>query len=184
MLSEKLKDQTKTNHQLLEKKLIVKLKGINHKADYIKLLQLFGSYFSGLDHLISLHLNKLSLPDYGKRRKANLIAADLISLGAKPFTPAEDRLLPQILNHAQSLGALYVIEGSTLGGQIISQLLVRQLGDISAISFFSGYGADTMAMWQKFKAVLDLAENEPGDEIIATANETFLKFSQWLDAND
>jgi heme oxygenase len=49
-------------------------------------------------------------------------------------------------------GVLYVIEGSTLGGQIIVRHLERNLGLTreSGARFFHGYGADTEAHWQEF----------------------------------
>jgi heme oxygenase (biliverdin-IX-beta and delta-forming) len=184
MLSTELKNHTKSSHQQLEKKLMLRLRGVKNNADYATLLHLFYGYFAGLDQLINLNLNIDVLPDYSKRRKADLIAADLTILGDVRFTPVQESALPQIQNHAQALGALYVTEGSTLGGQIISQILTRQLGPIEALSFFSGYGADTMSMWEIFKDALDRPENQPGYQIIAAANDTFLKFGEWFDAND
>jgi heme oxygenase len=184
MLSTELKNHTKSSHQQLEKKLMLRLRGVKNNADYAALLHLFYGYFAGLDQLINLNLNIAVLPDYSKRRKADLIAADLTILGDVQFTTVPSSALPQIQNHAQALGALYVIEGSTLGGQIISQILVRQLGPIEALSFFTGYGADTMSMWQVFKTAIDHPDNHDGDKIIAAANDTFLKFGEWFDAND
>src|SRR5690606_25688073 len=94
--------------------------------------------------------------------------------------------LPEIINHYQALGALYVIEGSTLGGQIICKMLAQQLDrtDFSQMSFFGGYGDQTENMWQKFKQSLDQPVYIPGhDTIIEAANQTFMKFGKWFDKN-
>jgi len=61
--------------------------------------------------------------------------------------------LPEIKNTAQAFGALYVIEGSTLGGQIIKKMVQKQLcmeGN-NGLSFFDGYREATSDMWQVFK---------------------------------
>lgn len=151
--------------------------------DYAALLQIFYSYFGGLEQLIQDHLTVSSLPDYEKRRKANALATDIeLSRGKLPPL-APQHFLPVIRSHAAALGALYVMEGSTLGGKIISQMLEKQLGLTRGLSFFKSYGDDTMQMWQRFKSALDEEENLPESEVIAAANETFLKFSEWFDIN-
>jgi len=82
------------------------------------------------------------------------------------------------------LGALYVIEGSTLGGTIISKMIKQQLAipDNKGLSFFNGYGSETEKMWQDFKLFLD-RPLKPAEEavVIRSANDTFNKFGQWFD---
>ena len=91
--------------------------------------------------------------------------------------------LPEISGHAAALGAMYVIEGSTLGGQIICNMLKKQLKIEDGLSFFSGYGEQTIPMWKRFQAVLDLPGSQQGDKIIEAANDTFGKFEVWFDLN-
>jgi heme oxygenase len=126
------------------------------------------------------------LPDYSQRRKTSALAGDLVSLEAKQPLLATEQQLPEIHNHLQALGALYVIEGSTLGGKIISKMINQQLGltDGLGLSFFDGYGNDTELMWQRFRQSID-QQVKPADEqiIIQSANDTFLKFSNWFDAH-
>jgi heme oxygenase len=181
MLTEELKEQTKNNHQLLEKKLVAFMRAMRTQNDYLKLLAIFYSYFGGLEHQIQNHLQITQIPDYASRRKAAALSADIEILGGKQPAIATSQFLPEISNHQQALGALYVIEGSTLGGKIISQMINKQLGLTEGLSFFKSYGEETMAMWQKFQAILDQPENLPGTEMIQTANETFFKFSEWFD---
>ena len=186
MLSEKLKENTKTDHQLLEVKLVAFIKAIRTTADYIKLLQLFHSYFGGLELLINQNFDTAHLPDYTLRRKTLALANDLSQMHAPIQALAAGDELPQISDHFQALGALYVIEGSTLGGSIISKMMQKLLPDDDlGLSFFNSYGEDTIRMWQVFKQSLDDEYNVPEqDKIILSANETFIKFSSFFDNQD
>jgi len=184
MLSEKIKEVTRINHQLLEKKLITNMRTIRDINDYANFLGLFYSFFGGLETLIDKHISSLTLPDYKSRRKTSLLADDLIALkGALiPLAPAER--LPVIDNHYQAMGALYVIEGSTLGGHIICKMIRQQLNmpHLSALSFFNGYGDQTEQMWHTFKSFIDSPLKAADEEkVIHSANETFMKFGQWFD---
>ena len=185
-LSEKLKEGTKNNHQNLEKELLKRLKIIRSSNEYAELLTHFYSFFGGLELCIDKHLDLNILPDYPYRRKTSAILNDLRCIDAVLPALAEKSALPEIGNHFQALGALYVIEGSTLGGQIICKILRGQVSciDPAAMSFFSGYGDQTYQMWNVFKQAIDLIK-EPEDEnmVIVSANHTFLEFSNWFGKN-
>jgi heme oxygenase len=184
MLSEKLKEETKQNHQQLEKKLIVFMRNIRTKEDYANLLMLFYSFFGGLELAIDKHFDVSYLPDYNLRRKTSSLADDLLQLGSVLPALANAEKLPSIDNHLQASGALYVIEGSTLGGKIISKMIRQQLNfnDNYGLSFFNGYGNDPEKMWQTFKLFLDKPISPAEEEIvIQSANDTFKKFSDFFD---
>jgi heme oxygenase (biliverdin-IX-beta and delta-forming) len=186
MLSQNLKKETIFNHQQLEKKLVSKMREMQNVDDYTSLLQVFYSYFGGVETLVNSHIDIKQLPDYAQRRKTQQLVSDLTALDANVPLAADAEYLPIITNNAQALGAMYVMEGSTLGGQIIKKMIHKQLGIEAdgAISFFNGYGDHTVKMWDTFKDVLDRTETqETKDIIIATANETFQKFSEWFDVH-
>ena len=182
MLSETLKQFTLPAHQELEKKMIVEMRGMRSLDDYARLLQLFYSYFGGLERLVDSLVDEKVLPDYPARRKTAAIAADLHILNAT--IPAISDHLPEITNPAEALGALYVMEGSTLGGQHIKKIVAKQLdieGDC-ATSFFGGYGENTASMWESFKQALDNYSSPAYDPlIIESANQTFQTFSRLFD---
>jgi heme oxygenase len=183
MLSDKLKESTKQNHQQLEKALVGKLKTIRSANDYTGLLKLFYGYFGGLEQKINKIIDTEFLPDHMERRKTKAIADDLLSLGSEIPEQATGNSLPVIANHLQALGALYVIEGSTLGGKIISKMMQQQLNlGGKGLSFFAGYGDRTERMWDSFKSTLNKQAETPARqaEVIAAANETFLKFGEWF----
>lgn len=185
MLAEKLKKNTLHSHQQLEKMLVGRMKAIRSKEDYVKLLQLFYSYFGGLETLIDKYIGKSELNDYEERRKTQALANDIETLGGKLMPKANAENLPEINNVLQAYGALYVIEGSTLGGKIISKMMAQQLGlnGGKGLSFFNGYGEDTDNKWEYFKNALNkLTKSSDKDKLVTdSANETFDKFKQWAE---
>lgn len=184
MLTDELKQNTLHNHQIVEKKLIAKIRQIQSPEDYLGLLKIFYGYFGGLECLINTHLLMGKLPDYHLRRKADALKKDIEYLNGEIPDFAYGIQLPHIASHQDALGAMYVIEGSTLGGKIISQMIRKQLGISGGMDFFESYGDNTMIMWKAFQAILNQPENSTSSEIITAANETFLKFSEWFDLND
>ncbi|EHQ28670.1 biliverdin-producing heme oxygenase [Mucilaginibacter paludis] len=187
MLAEQLKHDTLESHQALEKILITKIRAIRSTNDYINLLQLFYTYFGGLEKQMSTMLVSDILPDYHDRRKAASLAEDITALGATPAELAATGSLPVLGSVPAALGALYVIEGSTLGGQVISRMIAGQLTlpEQLGLSFFTGYGAETQPMWQKFKNSINGLALTPEEALamIDAARETFVKFKKWMDSH-
>jgi heme oxygenase len=178
LLSEKLKIRTLAAHQQLEKQLVFQLRSMHNKEDYIHILQWFYSYFAALEQRIICYINSEQLPDMPKRRKSGNILLDLTALHGKIPMMAPEEYLPEITNLFQAFGALYVMEGSTLGGQVICKMIEKLLNLNTGMSFFQGYGDHTQAMWTAFRRVLD--EQPEQDLIIKSADETFIKFSLWI----
>ncbi len=116
-----------------------------------------------------------ALPD---RRKAPHLHADLRQLGFLE-RPAP-LIMPSPFPLPAAFGTLYVLEGATLGGQIISRHLHRHLhvGPENGGRFYHGYGADTGAMWRAFGAALEAAVAPPQhDEVVAGARLGFRLFA-------
>lgn len=63
-------------------------------------------------------------PDWPDRRRAGLLAADLADLGAAPPAPPP---APLAADPAAVAGALYVIEGSRLGGRFLARQVGKEL---------------------------------------------------------
>jgi len=187
MILDHLRTHTRSSHQALEKLLIPRIKNISGKDEYASLLAVFYGYFSPLEQQLTSYINTDRIPDLNERRKASILLEDylLISDNQNKISLCED--LPIITNEAEAIAVLYVLEGSTLGGKVITQLITKNLGiePWDGIRFFYGYGDQTGVMWQKFIAILD---NYPIDEAIGlamakTADDTFIKFKNWIDLN-
>ena len=63
LLSDQLKEQTKTHHQALEKQIIPLIKGIRTPADYAELLMSFYTYFGGVELLVDSALDRDFMTD-------------------------------------------------------------------------------------------------------------------------
>ena len=181
MLSEKLKEHTKAAHLELERSLVQKIKAIRTTADYVEILVYFYRFFTPLEAAIFSQIGT-ALPDAAQRRKSEWIVEDIQFLS--PYRPpiSGSPVIPEIDNHPKAIGALYVMEGSTLGGQVICKMIAKQLALLNGqgLRFFSGYGEETLEMWGNFKKMINDGKwsREEEKEIIDTANRTFTLFKQ------
>jgi heme oxygenase len=114
-----------------------------------------------------------------ERRRTPLLEADLKFLKKEARFESRRAELASILsrpvNEASFLGAMYVMEGSTLGGQYIARHVEEVLGLEAGPgdAYFRGYGANTGAMWQSFKSLLRDLPEEHSSEAIAAAKGMF-----------
>jgi len=176
MLSQNIKENTTSAHQKLEGTVVRQLKAIRSNADYAEVLKNFYVYFHTVEQAIAPFITPEVLPDYTERRNSSHIKQDILSLGGSvdnlPTVTA-----PVVSNALEALSALYVLEGSIMGGPYIVQML-NKYGITEGTSFFSGYGADTGKMWGAFTAVLNHYGEDPSShaKAIEVANETFSRF--------
>ena len=187
-ISQELKQYTQENHQQLEKVMVKEMRKIISELDYIVLLRIFYGYFAGLEVKIAKFVDENELNDYPKRRKTSLLCRDLISLGSSLPSIAADEELPSINNLLQAFGALYVMEGSTLGGPYIANMIKEQLqrADLASFSFFEGYKEENVQMWESFKTTLDAHSTSQDDlqTILKASDETFVKFKLWFEKQE
>jgi len=115
------------------------------------------------------------------------LAADLAVLGTNGpgGSPAPPALLPHLPTFAHALGALYVVEGSTLGGRVILRDVERRLGQqiTGATRFFGGGGMAAGPVWQQFRTALDgFGDDRPRlcDDVVTGAQRTFRAILAWF----
>lgn len=117
----------------------------------------------------------------GGRRKLPLLEADLRALGIEPCGPAPEARIP---GAAQALGALYVLEGATLGGRIIYRRVADALGVTPerGAAYFQGYGEDTGARWKAFGSAATRFADETGEgaRVVEGAVACFAALEAWL----
>jgi heme oxygenase (biliverdin-IX-beta and delta-forming) len=117
------------------------------------------------------------------RSRAELIVEDLLALGAARETidtlPRCDDI-PLLSGEADRLGALYVVEGSTLGGAFIAKALERSAAD--ARRFFRGHRGDQGRLWRNLVKALDQLDDIPAeaDDAERAALSTFAAFERWM----
>ncbi len=190
MLSAKIKEHTASSHKQLESHpLFSTLNGRFEEQTYQVLLHKLYTYYSGLEkQYVPFFLEKPSI-EIEKRQRAYVLKNDLANRPSVYISPSikQQLSLPVIDSIWKATGALYVIEGSTLGGRFICQSLAQAGIDRSnGALYFTGYGEETGRMWKTFiqfmNEIATTADQE--QEVIATAEQVFSTLNNWLDKND
>lgn len=134
--------------------------------NYIMLLNSENEIFTYLSDQFS---EKLQL---NERKKLGLIEKDLESLSIENQIPLQK---VDISDQNEALGMMYVIEGSTLGGNVIAKQLSKTEGfEEVTFNFFGCYQDKTGAMWKNFKEILDSeVQEEHYDEVLAGAKKLY-----------
>lgn len=124
--------------------------------------------------------------DPGARQKTPLLVRDLQALNPSLDWAALPVCgnLPEAGCPARGLGCAYVMEGATLGGQIIARHVERtlNLGPDRGTAFFHSYGSDVGPRWRAFQQALLAYLTTPArqDAAIRAARETFQAFERWV----
>jgi len=183
-----LKQGTREEHVAIERQLRLMVPGVT-LDDYRDYLSRMLGYCEPLEAaLAALDALPDEVPDFERRRKAGAAARDLCDLGAVAADVAalpRCADLPPLGSVARGLGCLYVLEGSTLGGQIIARHLELRLGvgPQRGGSFVRSYGPDVGPMWRAFGVGLEAyAARAPDlrDAVVAAARDTFVTLGRWL----
>lgn len=181
MLIEKIRQATAEDHKRLEEQLFPFLQNIQSKQQYAQLLNAFYGYIFPVQEKIVEHIDPSVVPDINERRNASYISNDLQTLQL-PLNTEICTNLPEIKDHASAIGALYVLEGSTLGGKIIAKTISGKLGSAEALDFFSGYREETGPMWKKFTQYLEHPKNnDMAETVVHSATQTFKCFGIWFE---
>ena len=162
--------------------------GTIEAADYRRLLvRLYGFHRPFEDAArLAADVFRINL-DMSGRARSPLLLADLQAIG---FDPNAAATLPlwrpsvRLVSKGSLLGALYVLEGSTLGGVQIARALKSRVGNglEKALLFFVGRGERQGAMWrellEELKSLRGDDENAMQAEDAAVA--TFKAFEEWM----
>jgi len=157
-----------------------------------------GDYIAWLGHFLGLYEPlERSLARFSEwsafgipvplRNHSACLAVDLSALGidSTSVPRAPPSLLPDLTTFARALGALYVLEGATLGGRMILRGIDERIGDeiAGATSFFGGRGEAVGPMWHAFRAGLDrFGCDQPylQEDVLSGAGRTFHAILVWF----
>lgn len=189
-LLEALRTGTALLHVALEKRLPFFTERLD-AGWYRRLLQAYYGFYGPVES--ALYDSGLIPDGYdcALRVKTPTLVSDLNALGLDDL--AVDTLprcleLPTFDTPAACLGALYVLEGATLGGQVLRREMDQRL-NVNADNggaFLNIYGVETGRRWKDF---LDYLGNQPLDapakqRAVDAARSTFSCFEQWLDSQE
>ncbi|MFT4111627.1 biliverdin-producing heme oxygenase [Silvibacterium sp.] len=171
-----LREGTAQAHRDLESGLSLGHAGLT-LPDYIRTLQLFHAFVTEWENIGEQHCPEAFREFFAGRRRAALLEEDLrfFSAAALEAHPS----LSHLRTSASFWGAMYVMEGSTLGGQVISRQLETNLGfsNRNGYSYFYGHGSETGNKWREFVSVLTAeSASLPENEIVDGARAQFEAF--------
>ena len=176
-LQQTLRDQTAASHAALERTTLMAAFSAEQMpvAVYGRYLQLQWRLHAPLERALAPWLP----PEAAalRLRKCEWLLQDLQALGE---SPAEPLAAPgTVTSWAQALGVLYVLEGSTLGLQVVRKQAQQQHPALQqATRFMLGYGPDTGRRWREFLAQLEALEEAGWPAAAAAAVSTFDHFLQ------
>lgn len=164
------------------------LESVKTKADYTELLKRFYTLYEPLEAQLEGAVDWPAVGwDFEGRRKTPWLEADLQALGVSADELAHwQRAQPAgpVTDLGTAVGTLYVIEGSTLGGQMIAKQLLEPMGITreNGGKFFRAYGAETGQRWREFGqwAEAQAARAPLSDAALRGARATFEEFARWM----
>ncbi len=158
-------------------------------AEYSRLVARLHGHHAPLESALEAMAHRLPacLALHRRLNRRAALVDDLVALG---YTPDAIAALPRcealaIRSVEQALGALYVLEGSTLGGQLIARHLHATLGIGAAdgAAHVVPHGPETGTLWRDFRLALDegaeAAQFDP-DAVIAAARRAFDVLDRWM----
>lgn len=130
------------------------LRRLHDPRRYARVLQVFDSFLASWEPAVAAALPAAWRSWLRERSRRPFLRQDLSALGVP--RAAEAAPLPALRTAAAAWGSIYVMEGSALGGQLITRSLAEAgLHPHSGTAYFHGWGEATGAMWREFRATLE-----------------------------
>ena len=179
----RLRAETRLAHEAIDGALDLE-SSLASPFAYRELLARFYAFHAGWEPVLAplIHDDDFFEP----RRKLGLLAADLAHLGLvqEQITalPPQPPATPMTTT-SQALGAMYVLEGSTLGGQLISRQVADRLGfgAEDGAAYYNAYGRAVGAMWRAFgQRMSQAAPDLDSEAVVAAAETTFAELQACL----
>lgn len=177
-------------HIALEKRLPF-FSDILDAQGFGRLMQAYYGFYAPLENALQRSGSVPDDFDLTPRLKTHTLRGDLRALGMADAALASVPIcqqLPLIDSSAACLGVLYVLEGATLGGQILRREIAARLAvdADNGAAFLDIYGAATGRRWRDFIEYLgsrpmDAAEREA---VVCAAQSTFICFERWLESQE
>ena len=190
---QRLAGATRDEHQHIENNLLLArlLQADDCVTHYRRVLAGFYGFYRPLEEALLAHPRVVTDTTLHFRLgKYPLLAEDLHTIGLSQNQLAalpRCEELPPHRHWQEVLGVLYVLEGATLGGQLIRKHLLAHLDARwhGALRFYACYGDRVGERWRTFQQLLaGHLPDDPADErlsmAIAAARQTFGLMDNWL----
>lgn len=176
-----LRRETEANHRAVEGTMPLMNDDLT-SAEYVACLcRIYGVVAAWEDRASHLAPDWLQ-PTLIARQRKNLLWRDLASFGIN-HVDSERPSLEHITDLPTLLGSMYVMEGSTLGGQFIARHVQQtlHLKNGEGTFYFRSHGDHTGSMWKDFCKVME--QNIPDDQAavaLSSAKTMFTVFGDWV----
>ncbi len=186
----RIKDATSTYHNQLEEQMDRLYFGEESisRDQYEQILQtMYGLYKPLENRIIPAVRNHLDTYSYESRAKR--LSSDLKTLGWTDEEQAEipcvsSTVLPTLTDLYQTLGCLYVVEGSELGSSIIRRRFEEMLDEksLTANAFYRDNPDETRTNWRSFQTLFNnrVQGEKQLSRTISSARKMFDVYRRWL----
>jgi heme oxygenase (biliverdin-IX-beta and delta-forming) len=178
---QRLKQQTENEHRAVEAAFPLMHEELNVTQYIGCLLQMYGMVSAWEEESLKVAPDWIR-PQLVARKRKNMLERDLAWFGAESRDTVRP-VLPEMKDQPSLLGAMYVMEGSTLGGQLIARQLQKtlHLSEGNGDAYFRGHGDQTGAMWREFCEVLKMRVTEAETEsVVRSAKAMFVTYRSWM----
>jgi heme oxygenase (biliverdin-IX-beta and delta-forming) len=177
---QRLRQETEVDHRAVEGAMPLMHEGLS-KAQYVRCLRQIYGVVAAWEECAAEMAPQWLRPALFARLRKPLLERDLAWFSVEK----DDRrpTLPEMNDPPNFFGAMYVMEGSTLGGQIIARHVERvlHLNEGHGNSYFRGHGSQTGPMWKEFCEMLKLRIlDDQTDAVIISAKAMFNIFGAWM----
>lgn len=194
----RLRLETRGEHEAVERVLDLMSTSLTRQG-YRERLEQFHGFYAPLEIALRDRLDEKGGPSgelffspatrsalVERFNKTAHLRQDLHYLGVMEETLPHCRDLPPLRTEADVLGCVYVMEGATLGGRMITQHVQATLGitPTTGGSFFEGYGDDTGRKWQAMRQMLvnGSPDIDTENDIVTNAITTFACLRSWCES--
>lgn len=178
---QKLRQETEADHRNVEGAVPLMHQGLNI-ADYVQCLQRIHGVVAAWEKRAAEVAPEWLQPALLARQRSPLLERDLKWFGVAEKDD-ERPMLPEMNNLSSLFGTMYVMEGSTLGGQLIARHVegALHLSEGQGNSYFRGHGSQTGPLWKEFCEMLKLRiPDEQTDAVVLSAKAMFRTFGTWM----
>jgi heme oxygenase len=178
---QKLRQETEADHHNVEGAVLLMHQGLN-APEYVQCLQRIYGVVAAWEERAAEIAPKWLQPSLLARQRRPLLELDLAWFGVAEKEDGRP-MLPEMNNLPSLLGTMYVMEGSTLGGQLIARHVevALHLSEGQGSSYFRGHGSQTGPMWKEFCEMLKLRiPDEQTDAVVVSAKAMFSTFGMWM----
>jgi heme oxygenase (biliverdin-IX-beta and delta-forming) len=186
-----LREATRAEHEATEAVMPLMTPGLSLE-EYRRVLEALYPVVASWENWAGAHAPQELRELLQRRQRAKLLRTDLQFYGADAPAQAEGVNWAAVVGadraeeafKAGFVGAMYVMEGSALGGRFIARHVEAALGlePGRGDAYFQGYAEETGSMWREVLAVITAVPDAHAEVVIGAARRAFAAFGDALRA--